>query len=146
MGGLYYKAQRADVLVGSKSGTTITTEELETTYHADVQKAFETGGFSRAEFAIQYTMGSAETSNSIEMKLEQSPDGTNWFRLPNDSTSGGTSTITRREFTYVGENATDSFITIGIDIAYKNMRVNFKETGVAANKGGVYCEVLLSGL
>jgi len=75
MGGLYYKAQRADVLVGSKSGTTITTEELETTYHADVQKAFETGGFSRAEFAIQYTMGSAETSNSIEMKLEQSPSG-----------------------------------------------------------------------
>jgi hypothetical protein len=142
---LNYPLQINMVLVGSKSGTTRTGEELEATYENDVTKEFKTGGFPRAEFHILYTMGASETTNSIQVRLESSTDGTNWYRLPNDSTSAGTSTITRREFTYVGVDGDDSNVIIGIDIAYTDMRIAFKETGVETNKGSVFCEVLLSG-
>ena len=80
-----------------------------------------------------------------EIKFEASSDGTNYFRIPNDSTSAGTSTLTAREFTFVGADAASTTISIGIDIFYKFMKVSIKETGVATNKGTIYGEVLLSG-
>ncbi len=94
---------------------------------------------------VLYTMGATESTNSIELKVEGSPDGTNWYRLPNESVSSGTSTLTAREFTFVGTNADAATISIGIDIFYKFIKVSAKETGVASNAGTVYVEATLSG-
>ena len=148
--GLFYPTQTLNLLIGTKSGTTRTAIEMESTYQAEstteATTVFETGGFSRIEFAILYTMGGSETANSIQIILEWSPDGTNFYRLPNDSTSGATSTITEREFTYLGTtDAGNSEIVFGIDIAYDLMRISIKESGVGANKGSVFVEALLSG-
>lgn len=143
---LYYENQVPVVLIGSKTGTTRTSATLTNAYDdADTTKAFATGGFSKLNLSILYTMGATETSNSIEVRLRESNDGTNYYRIPNDSTSGGTSTITPREFTYVGTNAAAASISIPLDIFYKNMDISIKETGVASNAGTVYCEALLSG-
>ena len=90
-------------------------------------------------------MGASETSNSIEVKFECSPDGTNFYRIPNDSTVAGVSTITAREFTYVGTDGAAASISIGLDIFYENVRISVKETGVASNKGTIYGEVTLNG-
>lgn len=148
--GLAYAQHTNLILIGSLSGTTRTAIEMESTYQSEAvteaTKTFDCGGFSRAEFTFLYTMGATETTNSIEFILEHSTDGTNFYRLPNDSTSGGTSTITEREFTYVGtSNAGNSEIVVGLDIAYKALRISVKESGVGSNKGSVYVEVLLSG-
>ena len=150
MAGLYYPIQTPFILIGSISGTTRTAIEMESTYQAEsvteATKTFDTGGYSRVEFNFLYTMGGSETTNSIQVILESSTDGTNFYRLPNDTTSGATSTITEREFTYVGTtNGGNSEITIGIDIAYTKMRISVKESGVVTNKGSVYVEALLSG-
>lgn len=122
---------------------------MESTYQAEstteATKSFETGGFVRGNFDFLYTMGASETSNSIEIKIEGSPDRTNWYRIANDSTSAGTSTLTAREFTFVGTDGTTATISIILDIAYKYMRISVKETGVVTNKGSVYCEATLSG-
>lgn len=150
--GLYYATQTLLPLVGTKDASnTRTGVALTTAYQTEGSgkptKTFDVGGYSRAEFAVSYTMGSGETSNSIEMILEWSPDGTSFYRLATDSTSAGTSTIAEREFTFVGTtDAGVSDVTWGLDIAYKDrLRVSFKETGVASNAGKAFCEVLLSG-
>lgn len=152
-GGLFYATQVLLPLIGSKtSANTRTGIALTSAYQAEnagvttPTKTFDVGGFSRAEFVISYTEGAAETANSIQMKVEFSPDGTNFYQLANDTTSGATSTMTAREFTYTGADAATANITWGIDIAYKEfLRVSFKETGVASNAGNVFAEVLLSG-
>ena len=149
--GLDYRTQIPAILIGSKTSAGVTTGvTLESTYQNEsdtvATKTFDVGGHSRVDFAITYVMGATESSNSIEMKVEWSPELVNFYQLANDSTSGGTSTLTAREWTFVGTNAGTAKITVGIDISYKEaLRVSFKETGVSSNKGTLYCEALLSG-
>lgn len=143
---LYYPTQVTFVAVGTKSGTTRTSVALTTAYDvANKTKDFATGGFSKLNLDVLYTMGATETANTIEIRVEGSPDGTNWYRIPNESVSGGTSTLTAREFTFVGTNADAATISIGLDIFYKFMRISFKESGVVTNAGTIYCEATLSG-
>lgn len=146
MGGQYYPIQTNIVVIGSKSGTTRTSETLESTYDGSTQYTFPTGGYSTIVLDILYTTGATETSNSIELLIEGSPDGVNYYRLSNESASGGTSTLTQREFTFVGASAATAYsVSIRMDIAYKNMRIEAKETGVVTNKGTAYIEATLSG-
>lgn len=143
---LYYASQQPVVLVGTKSGATRTSIALTDAYDvANKTKIFATGGYSKVNFDILYTMGAAETSNSIQLRVDASTDGTNFYRIPNESVSGGTSTLTTREFTFVGADAAAATISIGLDIFYKYMRISLKETGVASNVGTIYCEATLSG-
>ncbi len=148
---LNYQTVPTFAIWGTKSGTTRTSIAIASTYGTESgftvpTKAFETGGFSKMNIDILYTMGAAETSNSIEVKIEGSPDRTNWYRIPNDSTVTGTSTLTAREFTFVGANAAAATISIGIDIFYKYVKVSGKESGVVTNAGTVYAELTLGGL
>ena len=109
-------------------------------------KNFRTSGFSKLNLDILYTMGATETSNSIEVKVEGSPDGVNFYRIPNDSPTAGVSTLTAREFTFVGTDAAAATISIGLDIFYKYVKVSAKETGKVTNFGTIYAECTLLGL
>lgn len=143
---LNYTTQQTFPVIGTKSGTTRTSVALTTAYDvANKTKILEVGGFSKINLDILYTMGAAETSNSIELRLQGSPDGTNFYRIPNESVSGGVSTLTAREFTFVGTNAAAATISIGLDLFYKYLEVSVKESGVAANAGTIYIEGTLSG-
>lgn len=149
--GLYYPNQKTFAAIGTKVETTRTSITLESTYQAESgqtkpTKTFASGGYSKMNIDMLYTTGAAETSNSIEVKIESSPEGTNHYRIPNDTTTDGTSTITEREFTFVGASAATAYsIGIGVDIFYKFLKVSIKETGVVSNKGTIYAEVTLSG-
>jgi hypothetical protein len=147
---LAYPTQQTFVALGTKTGDTLNEIQLESTYQTESgqtkpTKSFSTGGFSKLNIDLSYTMGGSETSNSIEVKFEGSPDGVNYYQLPADTTSGGTSTISAREFTYVGADGANAKIGISLDIFYEYMRVSVKETGVSSNKGTIYGEVTLSG-
>ncbi len=144
--GLYYPTTKTQTLIGSKSGTTRTAVTLTASYDvANKTKTFETSGYSKLNLDVLYTMGSAETANSIELRPEGSPDGTNWYRLANESVSAGTSTLDAREFSFVGVDAAAATISIGIDVFYKYVKISVKETGVASSFGTVYCEGTLAG-
>lgn len=148
--GLYYPNQLAFPIIGTKSGTTLTAWTLESTYQAEgttkTTKTFDVAGMSKMNLDCVYTTGAAETNNTIEIKLEASVDGTNFFQLTNESASSGTSTLYAREFTLTGASAATAYaFTLGIDVFYKKMRVSAKESGVASNKGTLYCEATLSG-
>lgn len=148
--GLDYKTQEPFAVIGTKTTANVRTGwTLESTYQAEgttkTTKTFAVGGFSKLNLDVLYTMGATETSNTIEIKVEGSPDGTNFYRLPNEAVSGGTSTLTAREFTFVGADAAAATISIGLDIFYKYVKVWAKETGVGSNKGTAYVEATLSG-
>lgn len=151
MGGLYYSTSQSSVLIGSKIKATgaRTGVQLESTYQVEstivATKSFKIAGFSKANFNIAYTMGAAETANSVEIKLEHSPDNINWYRYVTDTTTGGTSTLVNREWTYVGINAALAEFTLPVDIFDQYLRVSIKETGVASAKGALFCEVTLLG-
>lgn len=142
---LSYNTHLSFPVIGTKSGTTRTAVSLPTSYNGTVTKTFETSGYPKLNLDVLYTMGATETSNSVELKIECSPDGTNFYRIPNEAVSGGTSTLTAREFTFVGADAAAASISIGLDIFYKYVKVSAKETGVATNAGTVYVEGTLSG-
>lgn len=110
-------------------------------------KTFRTAGFAKINLDLSYTMGLGETGNSFQLKIEQSSDGINFYRIPNESVSSGTSTLTQREFTFVGTvNAGNSTISIGLDIFYRFMRVSAKETIGGSTFGTLTCEATLAGL
>lgn len=143
--GLAFKSSHPYAIVGTKSGTTRTPATLTAAYNGTITKTFPVGGYSKINLDILYTMGATETANTIEMKVEGSPDGTNFYRIPNEAVSAGTSTLTAREFTFLGADAAAATISIGLDVFYKFLKVSFKETGVITNFGTVYAEYTLSG-
>lgn len=149
-GGLYYPNTVTRSIWGSKTGTTLTSVDLTASYQA--QSGFTTPtyalsaeGYVKMNLSILYTMGATETSNSIEIKVEQSTDGTNYYRIPNEAVSGGVSTLTAREFTFVGTNAAAATISIGLDVFYPFIKISGKETGKVTNFGTTYAEITLLG-
>jgi hypothetical protein len=141
---LDYDVQIPRVIIGSKTGTTRTSVALTSVYTGNT-KTFEVAGYSKMNLSLLYTMGATETTNSIEVQVEESPDGTNFYKLPNETVSGGTSTLTAREFTFVGTNAAAATVSIGLDIFYKYVKVSVKETGVVTNAGTIFAEATFSG-
>ena len=137
-------SKKTIVLIGSKSGTTRTAETLESTYDSSTDYSFEVGGYNRLNMDVLYTTGATETNNTIEIKIDVSNDGTNYYRLVNESASSGTSTLFQREFTFTGAVASTVYdFSIIMDINYKFMKVEAKETGVVSNKGTCYIEATL---
>lgn len=146
--GLHYEEQQVAVLIGSKtSAGTRTSVALTAAYDvANKTKAIEVGGYSKVNFDILYTTGAGETANQIDVRIECSNDGVNYYRIPNETASNGASVLTEREFNFVGSAAATAYaISIGLDIFYKYMRISFKETGVVTNFGTVFCEYTISG-
>lgn len=149
----YYPTTLVRPVIGTKDEETkaLTGVDLTTAYQAENDagttptQTFEVGGFVNMNLDVVYTMGSGESGNSIEVQIESSTDGVNFTPLATDSTTGGTSTLTAREFTFVGTNADTAAIPIFIEIGYKNLRVSCKETGVVTNAGNVFVEATLSG-
>lgn len=156
--GLYYPAYHTFVVFGSvaltkMSDNTITAAArtsvaLSSTYQAPgstTVSTFKTAGYSKLNLDLLYTEGATESANTIETKFECSPDGINFYRIPNETVSSGTSTLFAREFTFTGADAAASTISIGLDIFYQYMRISVKESGVASNAGTVFGQVTILG-
>lgn len=141
---LVYQNDKATISTATRTPVT-----LESSYQSEsptvATKTFATAGFSKLNLDILYTMGASETSNTIEIQFEGSPDGVNFYRIPNESTSTTTSTLYQREIQFAGANGAATTISFGLDIFYNFVRVSAKETGVAANKGTVFGQVTLLG-
>src|SRR5258708_7809988 len=88
-GGLYYPQITTFPLAGTLSGTTRTPVTIQSTYDGSTLKKFETSDYSELVVDIFYTTGAAEAGTSIQVKLEDSFDNTNFTRLTNESALGG---------------------------------------------------------
>lgn len=147
-GGLRYPIQVKVPLVGSKDASFALTTSTLTADYADNRKVIESAGMSKLDIRFSYTTGAAETNNSVDILVEESADGTNWFSIVNESVSAGVSTINDRNFNYADNtgSAANKKSSIGLDIFYDKIRVSFKEAGVSSNFGTIYAEGTLLGL
>lgn len=127
MGGNYYPARQEFDVVGSNSSGTRTYATLVDYYNLDgaTTKTFESAGFIKLDLDVSYKAGVGETLNSIQIAVDGSQDGTNWYRFVNDSTADGTSTLTAREFTFA-QSLTDG--TLAYDAQSGNFTAGLKVT------------------
>lgn len=106
---------------------------------------FELTGVEKIVLDVAYTMGTSETSNSIQVRVEYAnplndndlPVTTDWHIKSNEATSGSTSTATQCEYTFSAVSAAGTFdrFQITLEPIAKYMRVSIKETGIASNGG-----------
>jgi len=111
-----------------------------TASYADNRKEIDVAGFSKIAFDIDYARGAAEASSKLQITIEHSTDGTNWYSLVIDETST-VSTITPR----VWELEDTNKVNVLVDIAYKKIRVSVQESGVVSNAGTVSIDYTISG-
>jgi len=102
--------------------------------------SFTTEGFSKLSLDISYAMGATETLNTMEIKLDASHNGSDWYTLVIDETTT-VSEISPRAW----QISVDGNYNIIVDIAYKFMRCSIKETGVVTNAGTASITYTLSG-
>ena len=144
---LFFRSQDLFPVFGTKLASapfTRTPVALTNAYTGNA-KELKVGGYSKLNLDILYTMGAAESANTLEIKMEGSFDGVNWYRIPNESATNGVSTLYARNWTFTGTDAAAATISIGIDIFYKYVKVSVQETGVVANAGTIFAEATLSG-
>lgn len=98
--------------------------------------------YNQMHLYIAYTMGDAETSNTLNLQLEFShtqaePSTDEDFRETVTSTSGGTTTVTMNEYQFAATESAGDFdlIRLVISVADKWCRIGASETGIAANGG-----------
>ncbi len=144
---LFYRSQDQFPLFGTKltSAPFTRTPVALTAAYTGTTKEIKSAGYSKFNLDVLYTMGAAETANTLEIKIEASFDGVNWYRIPNESNTNGVSTLYARNWTFTGTDAAAATISIGIDIFYKYLKISVQETGVAANAGTIFAEATLSG-
>lgn len=143
---LYYPSVVPVIWLGTKSGTTRTSVALTTAYTGNRTTKY-VSGFSEMTFDILYTTGASETGTTIDVRLEHSVDGTNFYILTNESASAGTSTLTDRTFARAGgAGATAYAFSYRLDISYKYIRLSVQEAGVSSNAGTVFVEGVLAGI
>ena len=133
------------IIFGSQSALVQTGETLTNSYTgvgAVVSPTIRAEGVYAIAIDLTYAMGAAETSNTAEVKIEGSHDGTNWYQFVNDATSSGVSTIDLREFKLNGEG---SYHLPIIDVFTNYLRLSAKETGVSSNYGTIFGKITLLG-
>lgn len=147
---LNYSISQPVPIFGTKSTTTnvIATTATLTASLAGNRKVIDgVTGMTKFDLRYAYTTGASETSNQLNIVIEQSEDLENWFTIANETVSAGTSTLNARTFVNL-DNATGATTinsSIGLDIFYKALRVSMSETGVVTNFGTVYAEGTILG-
>lgn len=123
-------------------GTSSTPVTLTGTYQNGT--AIFVGEAEQVGLDIAYTMGTDETSNTLNVKIEFAGDDgdstpSTWFQEITESASSGTITMLKaeRDFDAVSAAGTADNIHVPIPLDAKWVRISVKETGIDQNGGTV---------
>ena len=150
MAGTYYASQPLFPFIGATKtvGGNITLSPVTlTATGSDNRAQIDIDAMQQLVLYIRYTVGSGESSNVLNMVIDFSPDGTNFYQEATEAVS--TSTITEyqatRQFTGTSASTAYSF-RVAIPVAdLKRIRIAFSETGVVTNFGTLSCLAVSSG-
>src|SRR3990167_3574501 len=150
MAGTYYATQPLFPFIGATktvNGAITLSPVTLTATAADNRAQIDVGGQVQTVLYIRYITGAAETNNILQMTVDYSPVGTNFYQEVTEESS--TTLITEyqatRQFTGAAAATTYSF-RVPIPVAdIKKLRIAFAESGVATNFGTVSCLVVTSG-
>lgn len=109
-------------------------------------------GAERVSLYVYYTMGSGETNNSIEIKIETAPqplavDSLLWSRQVTEFISSGVRTLSPAEFKWNAVSAAGTYdcFEIPLEINTRHFKVSVKETGISSNGGKCYIKLVVNG-
>ena len=148
--GLYYPQQHIKELVGSKNPTSfeIVASTLTSSYTGN-SKIITSDYMSVLTLYIKYTVGAGGGGNYINLKLEYSSDGINFYQENTESHSKGSTIqyIKERKFDNNGSTValTTYSIKISVPLADKYFRFSAKEVVVGGSYGTLYAEAIVSG-
>src|SRR3990167_739975 len=150
MPGINYSSQPVFPFIGASKNTngviTLAPVTLTAT-SSDNRAQIDVDGQVQTVLYVRYITGSGETNNILQMTVDYSPDGTNFYQEVTEESS--TTLITEyqatRQFTGASAATTYSF-RVPVPIAdAKKLRIAFAESGVATNFGTVSCLAITSG-
>lgn len=150
MAGTYYSVQSLLPFIGatiSTQGVPVLSPVTLTATASDNRKEIDVDKIQQLTLYLKYTVGSGESNNVLNLTVEFSPDGTNYYQEATEAVS--TSTVTEyqatRQFTGASASTAYSF-RIAIPIAdIKKLRIGFAETGVVTNFGTLSVLAVSSG-
>lgn len=150
MAGTYYSAQPLYPFIGASKNTlgAITLSPVTLTATASDNRAqIDVDGMQQLVLYIRYITGAAETNNILQMTVDFSPDGTNFYQEATEEAS--TTTITEYQATrqFTGASAATTYsLRIAIPVAdIKKIRIGFAESGVVTNFGTLSALAVTSG-
>lgn len=114
---------------------------------SDNRAQIDIDGMQQLILYVRYITGTAETNNILQMTVDYSPDGTNFYQEVTEESS--TTLITEyqatRQFTGAAAATTYSF-RVPVPVAdVKKLRIAFSESGVVTNFGTLSCLAITSG-
>lgn len=120
-----------------------------TATNTDNRKEIDLDGMQQLVLYIRYTTGSGETSNVLNMLVDFSPDGTNYYQEASEEVTAGSGTVTQYQATraFTGASAATAYsFRVAIPVAdVKKLRIAFHETGVVTNFGTLSVLSVTSG-
>ena len=128
-------------LIGSKSGTTRTSNVITSAFADTRSRITPITGASAVELSVLYTPMRAA---NIEIQVETGQDATNMYQLVNDSISGGSSTLTLRTFIHAPTTSAVTF-ALPIDVSNKYIRVSVRENTTIGATSSAYVEISVLG-
>lgn len=147
---LHYPTQEAFYALGA-SAAPVT---LTTAYSGNVSGSKNIEHYSQITLCVDYTTGAGGAGNSIQLKLEGSPDPLNndgltvsdFYQETSSGTSSGTITHYAAEHTFTGAgSATEYKFFFFVPPAYLTWRISAKETVVGGAAGTVTVRAITSG-
>ena len=148
--GTYYSVQPLFPFIGATKNTNNVVALSPVTLTAtgsDNRAQIDVDGMQQLVLFLRYTTGAAETNNVLNLLVDFSPDGTNFYQEASEAVS--TTTITEYQATrqFTGASAATAYsLRVAIPIAdVKKVRIAFSETGVVTNFGTLSCLAVTSG-
>ena len=110
--------------------------------------AIDVRGVSQVTVYREYAPGTGETSNTLEIRVQTSVDGTPTnFHIEGSLTTTTPSAVTDNEFQYQSASTSAGTTYLGVPIRIpidaNHLRIQVKETGVATNFGTCTIRVVL---
>src|SRR3990167_3550919 len=150
MPGINYSSQPVFPFIGASktvNGAITLSPVTLTATASDNRAEIDVDGQVQVVLYVRYITGATETNNILQMTVDYSPDGTNFYQEVTEESS--TTLITEyqatRQFTGAAAATTYSF-RVPIPVAdIQKLRIAFAESGVVTNFGTVSCLVVTSG-
>jgi hypothetical protein len=149
MSGSYYSVQNLFPFIGASksSNGAITLSPVTLTVTASDNRAqIDVDGAQQVMLFIRFTTHASDTNAVLELVVDYSPDGTNFYQEISEESSSTAITeyIVPRQFTGAAAGTAYSF-RVPLPIAdIKKLRIGFRETA-GANFGTLSCLAVVSG-
>lgn len=125
---------------------TVASPETLTDDEADTTVSIDCGGIPLITIVGTYTPGATESDNYIEIIVEESIDGTNYYQQMTENISSGTVTMSPQVIHIDGATAETAYpINLHIPLNCKKLKISAREVGKVTNFGTLYLGALLAG-